>query len=75
LNERIADIGKLQRQMSECQNIKQLVVLVKQGLKQMFNPQQLYIMLKAQDVCQVFKKREAGVTHTLTIDLGNILYP
>ena len=27
-------------------------------------------MLKASDVCSMYKKREQGMTHTLTIDFG-----
>jgi hypothetical protein len=40
-------------------------------MKQMFNFYQLYIIIKADDVSSVFKKKENGLTHTLTIDLGN----
>jgi hypothetical protein len=36
----------------------------------MFNPNQLFIMIKADDVIKHYKIREQGLTHTLTIDLG-----
>jgi uncharacterized protein YjaG (DUF416 family) len=42
-------------------------------MKQMFNFQFLYIMIKAEDISSIYKNKENGITHTLTIDLGKLV--
>lgn len=42
-------------------------------MKQMFNFFQLYVMIKAEDVSSNYKKKENGLTHILTIDLGKLI--
>ena len=50
--------------------MKAMAGSIRTWFKQLFNYNQLYIMLRADDLCSIYKMREFGITHTLTIDLG-----
>lgn len=71
LNDRLDSLTKVTKSLMECSTMKALFNQLRLCMKQMFNFYQLYIMIKADDITQIYKKKEGGLTHILTIDLGN----
>jgi hypothetical protein len=70
LQEKLEILSRFTKMFMECSTIKQFFVHLRICFKQMFNYSNLYLMLKGEDIINIFKKKEFGITHTLTIDTG-----
>lgn len=70
LNDRLESLTKVTKSLMECSTMKSLFNQIRLCMKQMFNFYQMYIMIKGEDITSIYKKKEGGMTHILTIDLG-----
>jgi hypothetical protein len=72
MQERLESIGRFTKLFMDATTIKSLFAHVRLSFKQLFNYSNLYLMLKGEDFITIYRKKEFGCTHTLTIDTGNL---
>ena len=68
MQERLETLARYTKLFMEATSIKNLISHVRLGFKQLFNYSNIYFMLKGEDIITIYRKKEFGQTHTLTID-------
>ena len=69
-HERLDCLSRYTKQLMECTSLKHFFTAFRHCLRQVFNFQQLYLMLKNEDLAIMYRKKEFVLTHTLNIDNG-----